>query len=372
MKSDVLEQNRKLIIRYILDNGLSVGNHLPSIRQLQAIFLLSKYAVMDVLNDLCKKGIIEKGASARNGYHIVSMPDAAAAGEPGYGLMVQFVLPFNRWNYVGNQLLSKVEHAFSSQNCNLIFSNNTNSPAVEHQLLQNLIASPTSNKADALLLMSSCSNDNPTVELLKMIQQKMPVILVDRTINGFDSFYVGLNNRYAGQHAVNRLWDAGHRTFAFVGGFSSISPVQDRMLGFSYALDAKNVPARNRHSVMEQDLDRGGYSQIKEQVSLIGEKLLKAKPRPTAIVCSSDRIATCLVDYYYNRGLSFPDDIAIIGCDNDKEFSPLCPLPLTTYSHPYREMADAIFRLTFELYDKPFTPYRQIEFTPKFMSGKTG
>ena len=67
MNTNTLTQNKDFILNFILENGLNTGDTLPSIRQLQSSFLMSKYTVMSTLKALCEDGYIEKGNSARNG-----------------------------------------------------------------------------------------------------------------------------------------------------------------------------------------------------------------------------------------------------------------------------------------------------------------
>lgn len=372
MNTNTLNQNKDLILNFISENNFNAGDTLPSIRQIQSLFLMSKYMVMSTLKQLCDEGYIEKGDSARNGYRIIKLPckpsDQSAAAPVS---LVQFILPFKGWNFVGNQLLSAVERAFSLKNCNIIFSNNNNSVETEQKLLQSILTSPAAVKPKALLLMPSNSISNPSVELLKLIQQHIPIILVDRYIWGFDCHYVGLDNQNAGRIALERFYGSGRKNLAFVGGFSTISPVLDRMSGFLSAMKAKGCTVDEKNIFLDVKLDLGFLSDIQPQVNAIGEKLLNLTPKPTGIFCSSDRIAAALTNYFLSHGVSVPDDIAIIGCDNDTELTSACPLTITSFSHPYKEIADTIYQISNSLQNRSEHSYCHIEYTPAFIQGKT-
>lgn len=372
MNTNTFNQNKDLILNFISDNNFNVGDTLPSIRQIQSLFLMSKYTVMSTLKLLCDEGYIEKGNSARNGYRISKLPSNQAERMTIAPVsLVQFVLPFKGWNFVGNQLLSSVERAFSLKNCCVIFSNNNNSAETEKKLLQSILTSPSAVKPKALLLMPSNSISNPNIELLKLIQQHMPIILIDRYIWGFDSHYVGLDNQNAGRTAADRLYGSGRRNLAFVGGFSTISPVLDRMSGFLSAMKAKGCPVDERNIFLDAKLDLGFLSDIQLQVNSLGEKLLSLSPKPTGIFCSSDRIAAALTNFFLSHGHSVPEDIAIIGCDNDTELMSSCPLAISSFSHPFRDIADTVYRLSNDLQTSADTSFYHLEYTPLFVPGKT-
>jgi len=359
-------------MNYILDNNLTVGDALPSIRQIQSSLLISKYTVMSMLKSLCEEGYIKKGNSARNGYQVVRLPDLQSGRlTPSPVSLVQFILPFKGWNFVGNQLLSCVERVFSLKNCNIIFSNNNNSVETEQKLLQSLLASPAALRPKALLLMPSSSVANPNVELLKTVQQHMPIILVDRYIWGFDSHYVGLDNQNVGRIAFDKLSGSGYKTLAFVGGFSTISPVIDRMSGFLNAARAHGSLMDERYVFLDTRLDLGFLADIQPQINAVGEKLLKLAPRPTGIFCSSDRIAAALTNFFLARGCAVPEDVAIIGCDNDTELASSCPLPISSFSHPFSEIAGTIYRLSNDMYNGLVNSYFHMEYSPGFVPGKT-
>ena len=57
----------------------------------------------------------------------------------------------------------------------------------------------------------------------------------------------------------------------------------------------------------------------------------------TAVLCYNDQIAIRLIEFLRARGKRVPEDISVIGIDNC-EVSGICDPPLTTFSHPKREL----------------------------------
>jgi LacI family transcriptional regulator len=59
---------------------------------------------------------------------------------------------------------------------------------------------------------------------------------------------------------------------------------------------------------------------------------------PTAIFCVSDRMAMGVYDALKERGLRVPEDISIVGFDDQELIAPHLRPPLTTVRVPYFEM----------------------------------
>lgn len=370
MKNELITQSKKSILNYIADLKLQTGDTLPSIRQLQSVLLLSKNSAMAALKELCSDGILVKGDGARNGFIIHELPESETPAHKEKKLTAKFILPYNTWNYVGNQFLFHIEKEFSSRSGNLLLSNTENSPVIEHRLLQTLLAADTP-RPDILLLMASNSIQNMNLNLLHIIQNEIPIILIDRTVRDLDCSSVCLNNRMVGMDAARKLWDRGHRVFAFVGGFSSISPIQDRLTGYLSMLREKECTPDHTHVILDPDMDMGSYPRIRTQINELGEKILRLTPAPTAVVCGSDRLATCLLNFFLSKGIYVPEELAIIGCDGDTVFSEFTDKKLCSYRQPFAAMSQFIYQTAADLAEHPDRPFFHAEFPPEYIEGNT-
>lgn len=370
MKKETIELAKKAILGYILDRQLQPGDTLPPIRQLQAVLFISKNAALESVHELCVEGVLEKGSGSRNGFLIHSLPELGDPMPKNRKVIARFMLPYNSWNYVGNQFLIHVEREFSLQGGSLSLNNTENSTVIERQQLQSLLSADVP-KPDILFLMASSSINNPNIELLRIIQQDIPIVLIDRTICGFPCFSISLDHHFVGADAVERLWNKGHRTFAFVSGFSVISPIQDRLAGYLNTLEEYGCPKEKQYVFLESGMDMGSYHRIHDQIDLLGDSLLELSPRPTGIVCGSDRIATCLVNHFLSKGVLVPEDIAIIGCDGDTDFSDFCKKPLCSYRQPYRAMSAFIYQTAVNTLAGNYSSFYHTEFLPEFIPGST-
>ena len=66
--------------------------------------------------------------------------------------------------------------------------------------------------------------------------------------------------------------------------------------------------------------------------------MLQLDQPPTAIQCYTDRMAMGAYRAIRRVGLSVPDDISVIGFDNQDQIAPWLDSPLTTMQLPHEEM----------------------------------
>ena len=135
----------------------------------------------------------------------------------------------------------------------------------------------------------------------------------------------------AGGHAATEaLLKAGHRRIAHLKGEDWIEAARDREKGYRQALTTWDVPVDEDLVLMGGWTVNGG-----RELTL---KLLDRKDPPTAIFCFNDRMAVGAYDAIKSRGLRVPEDISVVGFDDEDLASYMVP-PLSTVLLPHDEMA---------------------------------
>ncbi len=134
----------------------------------------------------------------------------------------------------------------------------------------------------------------------------------------------------AGGHtATARLLAAGHRRIGYINGEEWMEASKDRFKGYRQALASADIPH-------DRALYRAGDWQLRTgYVHTLS--LLDLKDAPTAIFCANDRMAVGCYLALAERGLKIPDDVAVIGYDDEEVARHLSP-QLTTVVLPHREM----------------------------------
>ncbi|WP_323748379.1 MULTISPECIES: LacI family DNA-binding transcriptional regulator [unclassified Phyllobacterium] len=132
-----------------------------------------------------------------------------------------------------------------------------------------------------------------------------------------------------GQHSTRHLIQHGHRRIGTITGEPWMEAAQDRLKGYRRALATADIPF-DPALVIEGDWSASaGYDATK--------KLLALQERPTAIFCQNDRTAIGCYEALKEAGMVIPDDISVIGYD-DEEISRHLHPQLTTSVLPHRAM----------------------------------
>lgn len=351
---------------------MCIGDAIPSVRNLQGKLNFSRNAVLAAIQSLGRKGIIQKGVSSRQGYILAqNVESLLQVNIEASSVTVQYLLPFTTWNYTVNKYLSCFENAFSKQGINMVFNNTHNSVEEEGKLLDSIYSKPAALKPNFLFLTTCNSTSNPNLQLLRKISRDIPVILIDRYLRGMNLNYIGVNNTYIGSQVAEYLLEKGKTCVAYIKAYDNISPIQDRLTAFQNAFSdaGHRLPSQYIFSLGKNTVD--SIIDIQSDVDKIGTAILSLPQRPTAIVCSFDRIAIALINFLHRNNIRVPEDISVIGCDNDINVSSMSPLPLTTFSHPFQECAqEAIDRIGMIQCCRTAPP-RSVEFFSKFVFGKT-
>lgn len=132
-----------------------------------------------------------------------------------------------------------------------------------------------------------------------------------------------------GQSSTRHLISRGHRRIATISGEPWMQAAQDRLKGYRRALATADIPF-DPELVVEGDWSASaGYAAT--------VKLLGLKDRPTAIFCQNDRTAIGCYEALKEAGLHIPQDISVVGYDDEEIARHLFP-PLTTSILPHMAM----------------------------------
>ena len=200
----------------------------------------------------------------------------------------------------------------------LLISSSDEDPALEQQEIAQLMA----RRVDVLLVASS----QLTAESFQQFEgHKIPCILLDRQFPGFESNFVGVDDRAVGELATTHLIEQGCRRIAHIRG-PEVSTALGRLNGYKQALASRQLAPLAGHIISvgpsgDHAGDKAGYA--------AAVKLLANKTRPDGIFCFNDPIALGAMRAIFDAGLRVPEDIAVVGCGN-LSYSDFLRVPLTS------------------------------------------
>ncbi|SDH21835.1 transcriptional regulator, LacI family [Leifsonia sp. 98AMF] len=131
-----------------------------------------------------------------------------------------------------------------------------------------------------------------------------------------------------GRAATQLLIDSGHTRIAIINTTTPSPAHEGRLLGYREALEDAGIafdPSLVFDALPEQE---GGYDSV--------DALLASGA--TAVFCHNDRVAMGLYDGLRRRGLSIPEDMAVVGFDNQEVIAAHLRPPLTTVALPHYEL----------------------------------
>ncbi|MCP5096999.1 MAG: LacI family DNA-binding transcriptional regulator [Chloroflexi bacterium] len=175
----------------------------------------------------------------------------------------------------------------------------------------------------------------PDMQLEKIAAQK-PVILVARTSATLPDQCIQVDNFKGAYAATKHLIDMGHRNIAHITALDrshvAIEDVTQRFEGYKQALADADIEFAP-DLVVEGDLQQ-------QSGVLAVERLLLQKRPFSAIFAANDQIAFGVRLGLFRRGLRVPEDISLIGFDDQITAAYTIP-PLTTVHQPAIELGHA-------------------------------
>ena len=173
-----------------------------------------------------------------------------------------------------------------------------------------------------------------------LVAVPVPVVLLNCRAEDLSLPSVEPSEIAGGQRATRALIDAGHERIGTVVGERLMSAARDRLDGYRRALASADLPF-DPELVVEGDWSASaGYRGT--------ARLLDLKRPPSAIFCQNDRMAIGCYECLKERGLAIPEDVSVVGYDDEEISRHLSP-PLTTLVLPHRAMGRwAVERLAWD------------------------
>ncbi|WP_193214098.1 substrate-binding domain-containing protein [Luteolibacter marinus] len=158
----------------------------------------------------------------------------------------------------------------------------------------------------------------------KLAKRGIPVIDLQATVSDDkgEHLFIDSNHRAVGRLAAEHFIGKGHRHFAFLG-YSDHNVSLEREIGFTEALAARGHKPLSHHTPERKD-------RTYESMYRGNEAFIASLPKPCALFCAWDEVAFRAVQTAIEQGISVPEDLAVLGVDNDPVFSSTSRIPLSS------------------------------------------
>ena len=204
----------------------------------------------------------------------------------------------------------------------------------EKQAIQTLL----SRQVDGMVVLGGAIPEEELVQL----SHKLPLIVVGRNLPSLADHCIYLDDFAGAYKATEYLLELGHRRIAHITGILSHQDAVDRREGYLQAL---------RDAGLTPDPDLIIEGDFMEQSGMLAVTMLLTQGRPfSAIFSANDQMALGARLALYRRNLRVPDDISLVGFDDQPSAAYMTP-PLTTVRQPSMEIGKVAAETILDILD---------------------
>lgn len=188
----------------------------------------------------------------------------------------------------------------------------------------------------------------------------VPVVLMNRTAQGYPFSSVSVDNEQGIRAAVSHLVSLGHTRIGHIAGPQRVSTGVSRYRGFLDGMAARGLTA---------DEDRIVYaaSYSIEEGQRCGRELLARDSGLTAIVAANDMLAVGCYGALDEAGITCPDGVSVTGF-NDMPFIDRLRPPLSTVRFPHYQLGTEAAQLLLERIEGGEGPVKILYLAPELVT----
>jgi LacI family transcriptional regulator len=217
-------------------------------------------------------------------------------------------------------------------------------------------------RVDGAIIYGSDVSDISMIERLS--KRTFPFVIVENEADVPNINSILLDNVSGGEMAVDHLVSLGCRNIWHFTGNMKRTISQSRKTGYLRGMRKNGIPVRNNMIIESRFEVEFGYAQMKQLINENPHNL------PDGIFFSADVTAVGAMDALAEAGIGVPDQIKIVGFDNDTFCKPRHIMPsLTTLGQPLAEMGSAAVVMLLENINNPQAEKQTRIFMPKLIIG---
>lgn len=227
-------------------------------------------------------------------------------------------------------VLAGIEKVTAEEGYDIIIAHSSESYVKEAANAKNLF----NKRVDGLI--ASLSFDTTGLEHFKPFTEKnVPVLFFDRVEQDGNNTVVIIDNAHCGYIATQHLIDQGCKRIVHITSSLKRNVYSQRFKGYKDALFDNGIDYEESLLLINDLSEKAGVE--------AAMKIMKMKPLPDAAFITNDFVAAVCMRTLKEHGISIPDDIAIVGFNNDA-IGKLIEPALTTINYPGVDMGEIAAR----------------------------
>ncbi|MDD9268430.1 GntR family transcriptional regulator [Paenibacillus sp. GCM10023248] len=312
------------IYRHLLDEikkgKLQPGDRVPSESELSTQFSVSRITSKKALEMLANEKWIER-VRGKGSYVSMNFPmdrkeegssnrrEVETSSEPK---IISLILPDFDQSF-GLKMVRGIEERCSSYGIPLMLKLTYDKRNVEEEAIRASIRHSASG-----MIVFPVHGAHYNAELLRLMLDGFPIVLVDRYLRGIAATAVYTDNRKASQELTEYLLDQGHREIAFISPPSeNTSTIEDRIQGYLSAFTQRGIPANPDMIVtnLYSTLPIGGPKEYISNDYGTLQAFIDKHPRTTAFLACEYLMAVRIAEWLNMMGKRVPGDYEIVCFD---------------------------------------------------------
>ncbi len=233
-------------------------------------------------------------------------------------------------SYFMSTIIAGMESIVNSNGYNLIISQSSESVKKEIANAKTLF----NNRVDGLLVSLSYDTDDIS-HFDAFFKKNIPVIFFYRVEQHDSCTNILIDNRRAAYEATHHLIQQGCTRIVHVTATPKRNVYVDRLNGYKQALAEHDLPFREEYVIINNLSFEAGAE--------AAEIIRKMNPLPDGIFVANDNCAVGCMVPLKQAGIRIPEDIAVVGFNNDPVSKVVEP-NLTTINYPGYEMGEVAAR----------------------------
>src|SRR6266511_3695973 len=179
-------------------------------------------------------------------------------------------------------------------------------------------------QVDGVLIAPVGDRSRPQLRLLT--RNNVPLVLIDRSITGFDGDLVQGDSVAGARQLVEHLIGLGHRRIGMITETTDVSTARDRFQGYREALEGAGIE-------VDPELVAESSAIDPDVACEATSRLLALADPPSAIFAVNNIAVVGVVEAARQHGLEIPDDLGLVCFDDIEHVSRLYPF-LTVMAQP--------------------------------------
>jgi DNA-binding LacI/PurR family transcriptional regulator len=189
---------------------------------------------------------------------------------------------------------------------------------------------------DAIILLGDMRDEPKFLEDLRASQTPVIALWHGTDLDGVPT--VNTDNRAGVVASLDHLTQLGHSRVAFIGG-RPLGDIRERRTAFLEYFEGRRSPVPDEYVREASNDPAGGAAALRA--------LMELDHPPTAVVCTTDHLATGVLHAAAELGVAVPGQLSVVGFDDIPPAEFTVPA-LTTVHMPVNEMTSIAARLAMD------------------------